>query len=91
MEGERTYTVSEVAERLQLHQQTVREWLRTGKIKGVRLGGTKAGWRIPDSEVARVSLASYSEAQQQIAALQAEIDEYRHLLGLPLKYGGGIG
>ena len=54
MEGERMYTVPEVAERLRLHPQTVREWLRIGKIQGVRLGGTKAGWRIPDSEVARV-------------------------------------
>lgn len=54
VESERMYTVPEVADRLRLHQQTVREWLRNGKIKGVRLGGTKAGWRIPDSEVARV-------------------------------------
>jgi len=54
VEGERMYTVAEVAERLRLHQQTVRDWLRSGKLKGIRLGGTKAGWRIPDSEVARL-------------------------------------
>lgn len=54
MEGERMYTVPEVAERLRLHQQTIREWLRTGKIKGIRLGGTKAGWRIPAAEIARL-------------------------------------
>lgn len=54
MEGERMYTVAEVADRLRLHQQTIREWLRLGKLKGVRLGGTKAGWRIPIAEVERV-------------------------------------
>lgn len=54
MEGERMYTVPEVAERLRLHQQTIREWLRSGKIKGIRLGGTKAGWRIPAAEITRV-------------------------------------
>jgi excisionase family DNA binding protein len=54
MQDERAYTVNQVAERLQIHPQTVREWLRTGKLKGARLGGTKAGWRIPASEVERI-------------------------------------
>lgn len=54
MKGERMYTVPEVADRLRLHQQTVREWLRLGKLKGIRLGGTKAGWRIPAEEVQRL-------------------------------------
>lgn len=48
------YTVRQVAERLQLHEATIRIWLRQGKLAGVRLGGTKAGWRIPASEVERV-------------------------------------
>lgn len=51
MEGERMYTVKEVAERLRLHPQTVREWLRDGTLVGVRLGGTKAGWRISSGAV----------------------------------------
>ncbi len=54
MEGERMYTVAQVATRLQIHPQTVREWLRIGKLKGARLGGTKAGWRVPASEVERM-------------------------------------
>lgn len=53
MEGERMYTVAQVAKRLQLHPQTIREWLRAGDLVGVRLGGTKAGWRIAASEVDR--------------------------------------
>lgn len=48
------YTVEQVATRLQVHPQTIREWLRLGKLKGTRLGGTKAGWRVPVSEVERL-------------------------------------
>lgn len=54
MDGERMCTVAEAAERLQLHPQTVRDWLRQGKLQGVRLGGTKAGWRVPADEVRRI-------------------------------------
>lgn len=53
MEGERMYTVTEVADRLRVHPQTIREWLREGTLEGVRLGGTKAGWRVSGSEVER--------------------------------------
>jgi excisionase family DNA binding protein len=51
---DRVLTVPEVAERLRLNEETVRRWLRTGKLRGNRLGGTKAGYRIPESEVERV-------------------------------------
>jgi excisionase family DNA binding protein len=53
MEGERMLTVKQVAERLQVHVITVQRWLRAGKLRGIRLGGTKAGWRIPESELRR--------------------------------------
>jgi excisionase family DNA binding protein len=46
--------VQEFADRVRIHPETVREWLRTGKIRGARPGGNRAGWRIPESEVARV-------------------------------------
>ena len=52
--SERVLTVPEVAERLRINQVTVRRWLRTGKIQGVRLGGTRAGYRIAESEVDRL-------------------------------------
>ena len=54
MDDEPMLTVAEVAERLRVHPETVRIWLRQGKLKGVRLGGTKAGYRIPASEVNRL-------------------------------------
>lgn len=45
------YTVAEVAELKNVNPETVRRWLREGKIKGQRLGGTKSGWRIHRSEL----------------------------------------
>jgi excisionase family DNA binding protein len=54
MEERRMLTVKQVAERLQIGQVTVLRWLRSGKLEGVRLGGTRIGWRVPVSEVERV-------------------------------------
>jgi excisionase family DNA binding protein len=51
---ERLLTVPEVAARLRASQITVRKWLRAGRLRGSRFGGTKLGWRIPESEVARL-------------------------------------
>lgn len=46
-------TVDEIAERLKVHPETVRGWLRSGRLRGVRLGGTKLGWRVAESELRR--------------------------------------
>ena len=54
MQGEPMLTVAEVADRLKISQETVRIWLRTGKMRGYRPGGDKIGWRIAASEVERV-------------------------------------
>jgi excisionase family DNA binding protein len=54
MAEEKMLKVPEVAERLRVTEETVRRWLRSGKIKGKRLGSTKAGYRIPESQVERM-------------------------------------
>jgi excisionase family DNA binding protein len=54
MEGERLLTVFEAAERLRANPQTIRRWLRQGKLKGTMPGGTKLGYRIPKSEIRRL-------------------------------------
>ncbi len=46
MTSEDLLTVEEVARRLHVSAYTVREWLRAGKLKGYKLGPTKAGWRV---------------------------------------------
>jgi excisionase family DNA binding protein len=47
-------TTQEVAERLRVHEQTVRRWLKDGRLKGALIGGTRSGWRIPETEVCRI-------------------------------------
>lgn len=51
MEQRRMLTVKQVAERLQIGQVTVLRWLRSGKLRGVKPGGTRIGWRIPVAEL----------------------------------------
>jgi excisionase family DNA binding protein len=51
---ERLLTVDEIVERLRVHPYTVRKWLREGKLRGYRLGGAKAGWRVPEGEITRM-------------------------------------
>lgn len=51
MVEERFLTVPDVAGRLQVSENAVREWLRTGKLRGYRPGGRKVGWRIRPSDL----------------------------------------
>ena len=53
MSEQRLLTVREVAERIRSSPETVRRWLRQGKLRGFRLGGTKLGYRVPESELQR--------------------------------------
>ena len=43
-------TVNEVAERLRVHVDTVRIWLRSGRLKG-KLLSRRAGWRIAATDL----------------------------------------
>jgi excisionase family DNA binding protein len=47
-------TTRQVAEQLQVLPVTIERWLRQGKLSGVRIGSRRAGWRIPESELARL-------------------------------------
>jgi excisionase family DNA binding protein len=49
-------TVDQVAKQLQLHPETVRRWIREGRIKAVKIGGSdRGGFRIRESELARLT------------------------------------
>jgi excisionase family DNA binding protein len=54
MESPRVLKVGDVAARLGLNPFTVRKWLREGKIRGVRMGSDRGGWRITEEEVERI-------------------------------------
>jgi excisionase family DNA binding protein len=51
--AERLLTVSQVAERMQVNPETVRRWLRSGRLRGSLPGGDKAGWRISEADLQR--------------------------------------
>ena len=53
MNDQRLLTVREVAERVRSSPETVRRWLRQGKLRGFRPGGSKLGYRVPESELQR--------------------------------------
>ena len=46
--AEKLLTPSEVAERLQVHEKTVHTWLKTGKMKGIKLDRF---WRIEEADL----------------------------------------
>ncbi|MBX6754529.1 MAG: helix-turn-helix domain-containing protein [Thermorudis peleae] len=50
--AERMLTVREVADQLRVSPETVRRWLRDGKLRGLWISD-RGGWRIPASELAR--------------------------------------
>lgn len=52
--AEKLLTVGEVAQRLRMRPETVRVWLREGRLRGTRLRADKLGWRVPEAEVERV-------------------------------------
>jgi excisionase family DNA binding protein len=52
MADDELLTVPEIAAWLKLHPETVRSWLRRGKLHGMRVSDSM-GWRVPASEVDR--------------------------------------
>ena len=46
-------TVDDVASHLRSNPETIRRYLRSGRLRGVRPGGPRLGWRIAKSEVER--------------------------------------
>ena len=51
MTSERLLTVKDITERLGVHENTVLAWLKRAELKGYRLGGTRAGWRVRESDL----------------------------------------
>lgn len=49
---ERLFTVEEAAQALRLHGDTVRLWLRTGRLRGIKVGRS---WRVAEQELRAAS------------------------------------
>jgi excisionase family DNA binding protein len=50
---DRYLTVGQVAARIQANPETVRRWLRAGRLRGSLPGGDKMGWRVKESDLQR--------------------------------------
>jgi excisionase family DNA binding protein len=50
MANDKLYTIDEIAQLLSVHPETVRNWIRTGKLSAINLGGS-AGYRVSQSDL----------------------------------------
>jgi len=50
MAHERWFTTRQIADLLQVDEQTIRRWLRDGRVIGRNFGG-KVGWRVRESDL----------------------------------------
>lgn len=50
MPHDRYQTVQELAERLEVAEATVRQWIKSGKLRAIDIG---KGWRVADSDLER--------------------------------------
>jgi excisionase family DNA binding protein len=57
-------TVQEVADQLRLKPETVRRWIRAGRIRAISLGSDRAGLRIRASEIQRLLGGSDQELKR---------------------------
>jgi excisionase family DNA binding protein len=51
---DRLLSVPEVAARLRVSPETVRRYLRRGRLKGVKVGGQTSPYRVSEAEVRRI-------------------------------------
>ena len=50
-EPRKLLTVFDVADRLQVHPETIRRWIRDGRLTAIDLGADSAGWRIDPADL----------------------------------------
>ncbi len=64
-QDEQWLTVVQIASRLQVHEETVRRWLRTGQLKGRNFKG-KSGYRVRSDDLE--AFMSQEPTESKIAA-----------------------
>jgi excisionase family DNA binding protein len=91
MSGSGLLTPGDVAERLKVKPRTVHEWLRIGRLGGLKIGGL---WRVRESDLdAFLALAASSRlsapppsssslsTEERAARVDAVVGKYAHLPG----------
>ena len=57
-------TLAEVADHLRLNVETVRRYVRSGKLRAIRLGGGRAGYRVPSEELDKLAPSRDAQASR---------------------------
>ena len=52
-EQEQWLTVQDITRRLQVHEETVRRWIRSGELPAILLGSAKGGYRVREADYDR--------------------------------------
>jgi excisionase family DNA binding protein len=68
--AERLMTVAQVADRLQVHRESVRRWIRQGRLRGSLVGGDRSGYRIDAREVRRFVAEGVPDAVRAASSRQ---------------------
>ena len=53
LDVDRVLTVKEAAARMRVNAETIRRWIRTGKLRAAKVSA-KSSYRIPESELQRL-------------------------------------
>ncbi|HZU76312.1 MAG TPA: helix-turn-helix domain-containing protein [Dehalococcoidia bacterium] len=70
-EQKRWYTVRDLVETLQVHEQTVRRWIKTGELEAYALGD-RAGYRVsPEALAAFLERRRVRDAERDAKKLAA--------------------
>ncbi len=69
MPQDRYQTVQEVADRLEVAEATVRQWIKAGTLRAIEIG---KGWRIADTDLALFMIA-HETAPRNVPFGQSEL------------------
>lgn len=61
---EKLYKVEEVAKAFSVQSATVREWLKSGELRGIKIGKGHY-WRVPESAVKELAESRYGHGTDQ--------------------------
>ena len=65
MDTMKEYTVREVAELLGKHEETIKRWIRAGKLPNSYRNSDKVGWRIVESDLLNINQNSMPDVVEQ--------------------------
>jgi excisionase family DNA binding protein len=70
------YTVKEVADLIGKHEETIKRWIRAGKLPNSHRNSDKEGWRILESDLLQLNnVISINKAEQQEDEINSSSDE----------------